>query len=224
MTSDMTLGLYDKLVIPKEYAVISISAAEAEYIYSFLKEKGIKKTLEIGLAFGCSAVHIISATQHQHYAIDPFQDKFKQAGLNNVKDLGLDKYLVFEKDYSFNVLPKYLENGSTFDFIFIDGDHKFDFAFVDFFYADRLLNQKGYILFHDSWMPALRGVASWIKNNRKDYSFVETPQNNLILVQKNGTDDRSWDHYEGFKSMKSKVGNMFDRIVRRKGRVSFLKR
>ncbi|MGF1559026.1 MAG: hypothetical protein ACFCUL_08055, partial [Flavobacteriaceae bacterium] len=51
------------------------------------------------------------------------------------------------------------------DFAFIDGGHKFDDIFIDFYYIDLLLNIEGYVLFHDSWMRSTQHVISWIKNN-----------------------------------------------------------
>ncbi|MFH2138173.1 MAG: class I SAM-dependent methyltransferase [Candidatus Omnitrophota bacterium] len=219
----MTQNIYENLVIPEKYSLISISKDEAEYIHFFLKEKNIKKTLEIGLAFGCSAAHIISATESRHYAIDPFQEKFKNLGLKNLKNLGFDKYLTFKNDFSYNILPQFLDDGMKFDFIFIDGDHKFDFAFVDFFFADLLLNQGSYILFHDSWMPALQSISSWIKTNRKDYSLVKTPQANLILFQKNSRDDRPWDHFEDFYTSKPRIRKFLHKIIHKKKRVNFFK-
>ena len=74
-------GVYDNLIIPENYRYIAISKEEGEFIYSFLKEKGIKDTLETGLSFGCSTAHIISATNSTHYAIDPHEEMQDNLGL-----------------------------------------------------------------------------------------------------------------------------------------------
>jgi hypothetical protein len=78
----------------------------------------------------------------------------------------------------------------TFDFALIDGDHRYDAVFVDFFFADMLLEDQGYVLFDDTWMRGIRLVASFIKRNRKNYRSVACPQRNMIVFQKNGQDDR----------------------------------
>jgi len=84
----MIPNIYDKITIPKKYHETSIKKIEAEFIYSFLKKKDIKNTLEIGLAYGCSAAYIISATKSIHHVIDPYQNNiFKNSELkrNNLR-------------------------------------------------------------------------------------------------------------------------------------------
>lgn len=214
----MIPNIYEKLIIPKKYHRTSIRKKEAEYIYNFLKENKIKKTLEIGLAYGRSASYIISATNSHHYAIDPFQNKpFNNLGIKNIKRLNLNNHLRFENDFSHNVLPKFLSKGMKFDFVFIDGDHKFDSIFVDFYYVDLVLKQKGYVLFHDSWMQSIQTVCSWIKNNKRNYKRIKTPINNLIMFQKIGIDNREWNHFKLFFTLKSiflqKVFNLFNKNI-----------
>ncbi len=199
----MAPDLYDRLAVPKETVQIPLAKKAAEFIYFFLREKKIKKTLEVGFAYGCSAAYIISATRSIHYSIDPFEDKFNNLGLKNIKKLNLDKCLILEKDFSHNALPKLLCKRVKFDFAFIDGGHKFDDIFIDFYYIDLLLNQKGYVLFDDAWMRSTQLVASWIRKNKSNYHSIKTPIKNFIMFQKNGTDDRLWFHFKEFYTLKS---------------------
>jgi len=191
------LPKHNKLFIPQDDKITPITAKEGKYIYSFLKKSKISKTLEVGLAYGVSAAYIISATKSVHCAIDPFQDSlYDGLGIKNLKELGLDKYLSFKNDYSHNVLPALFKENKKFDFIFIDGDHKFDSVFIDYYYSDLLLKKQGYIIFHDvAHLPAIKAAVSWVKNNRKDYSFINSKVANLAIFQKNGLDDRKWDHF-----------------------------
>lgn len=194
--------IYGQLDLPK--IATSTKRKESEFIYNFLKDNNIKKTLEVGFAYGCSAAHIISATNNTHYVMDPFQNAdFSNCGLKNIKKLGLEKFLKFEEDYSRIVLPKLEKEGIKVDFAFVDGDHKYDDIFIDFCLIDPILNQKGFILFHDSWMRSTQYVASWIRNNRKDYKEIKNPIKNLILFQKDGEDNRNWHHFKGFFTLKS---------------------
>jgi len=193
----MIPNLYDRLVLKEEHSESPINKKEAEFIYSFLKKKNIKKTLETGLGLGFSAAYIISATQSPHYVIDHFQKKYDNSGLQNIKKLKLTKYLRFERDFSHNALPKLLKKGVTINFAFIDGGHKFDHIFIDFYYIDLLLNQNGYVLFHDTYMPTTQMVISWIKNNKKNYIFIKSLKN-LALFKKIGSDKRSWFHFKKF--------------------------
>lgn len=197
----MIPNIYDKLIMDRKRT--SITKKEAEFIYSFLKIKKIKKSLEVGFAYGCSTAYIISAIKSKHYAIDPFQHNYKNLGLKNIENLKLSKYLKFEKDYAHNVLPKLLKQGLKIDFAFIDGGHKYDNTFISFYYIDLLLNQKGYVLFHDSWMRPTQLVASWIKKNKINYKLVKTPIKNFIMFQKIGRDKRVWWHFKEFYNLKS---------------------
>ncbi|HOW27819.1 MAG TPA: class I SAM-dependent methyltransferase [Elusimicrobiota bacterium] len=196
-------SIYSQLDIPPENSPISITPAEGEFIHDFLKERKIQKTLETGLAFGCAAAHIISATRHRHYAMDPHQKKFDDRGLKNIQKLDLAKHLVFEYNFSHCVLPKLLQEGVDLDFVFIDGGHKFDEIFIDYYYADLLLNPNGYILFHDLWMRSTQHVLSWIRHNKKNYRFIPVPADNMAMVQKTGPDGRAWHHFSGFGTLKS---------------------
>lgn len=119
----MSQSIWKKLLRPIEGVdLTSITEKEGEFIYSFLKEKNIKNSLEVGLAYGCSTAYIISATQSYHYAIDPFQDQFDNLGLKNIKTFKLDKYLKFENDFSHNVLPRLLKDGVKIDLLLLMED------------------------------------------------------------------------------------------------------
>lgn len=193
-------SIYEKLEIPEGDRLTSIRKEEAEFVYNFLKERKFRKTLETGFAYGCSTAYIIAATQNEHIAIDPYQDKYNNLGLKNIEKLGFTEYLRFIKELSHEALPKLLNEGVRVDFVFIDGGHKYDEIFIDWYYADLLLNQEGYIFFDDSWLPSTRMVAAFIDTNRMDYQRIETPIENLVAFQKVGKDDRGWDHFVDFGS------------------------
>ncbi len=192
-----------KLTIPAEDSASPIKSNEAEFIYDFLNEKGLTKTLETGFAYAKSASHIMAATGSRHIAIDPFQDNYQNLGIENINALGFDKNLELYEDYSHNVLPKLVDRKEKFDFIFIDGDHKFDGIFVDFYYADLLLEEGGYILLHDTWMRSTQLVISFIKKNRKDYKYLKTPCRNFGLFQKISEDSRDGMYYKEFFTLKA---------------------
>ncbi len=205
MTFPTPTEINANLFIPSHNASSPVKSGEAKFIYDFLKTHTLTKTLEVGLAYAKSASHIIAATQSPHIAIDPFQNDYKNIGLKNLKTLGLESFLNLYPDYAHNALPKILnENGrGSLEFAFIDGDHKLDCIFVDFYYADLLLSQRGYILFHDTWMRSTQLILSFIQSNRPDYELVKGTPKNLALIQKVGTDKRDRMHFKEFYSLKS---------------------
>lgn len=204
-----------ELMSLKEWERSAIKQDEAKYIYDFLIEKNLKRTLEIGFGIGLSASHITAATLSKHFVIDPMQEKyFQNLGIKNLTKLCLNDYLVFFKDYSHNVLPYLLKENQKFDFIFIDGCHRFDCMFLDFYYSDLLLEKNGYILFHDTWMRSTQMVLSFIRKNRKDYKFINIPLKNLALVKKIGEDDRDGMFYREFFTLKSVIVHNVKVLVR----------
>ena len=194
-----------QLVVPEHDSATPVKPNEAAFIYNFLKEKGLKKTVEIGFAYGRSASHIVAATASKHIIIDPFQENYGSLGLENMERLGMSQFVDFRPDFSHAVLPELHKEGKEFEFIFIDGDHKFDGIFVDFYYADLILEDKGYALFHDTWMRSTQLVMSFIEHNRKDYKRVDTPLRNIALYQKVGDDARNGMHFKGFYTFKSLI-------------------
>jgi predicted O-methyltransferase YrrM len=191
-------NIYEKLKIPEHDRLTSIRKVEAEFIFDFLHNKKISQTLETGFAYGCSTAYIISATKSPHVAIDPYQDRYRNLGLKNINQLGLESYLRFVKTTSHIALPNLLQEGLKIDFGFIDGGHKFDEIFIDWFYIDLLLNDDGYVMFDDAWLSSTKAVASFIRNNREDYTEISTPINNIFLFQKVGKDNREWSHFKDF--------------------------
>lgn len=191
------------LEIPAEDAASPVKTEEAKFMYDFIKDHKLKKTCETGFAYAKSGSHIMAATGATHIAMDPFQDRYQNLGLKNVERLGLQDQLDFRPDYSHNVLPKLHAEGRQFDFIFIDGDHKFDGEFVDFYYADLLLEQGGFVLLHDTWMRSTRLLMHFIKTNRKDYKMLRSPLRNISIFQKMGQDNRNGMHFREFYTLRS---------------------
>lgn len=138
-------------------------------IHNLVHENMFEKTLEVGLGLGGSAASILSACQGVHVAMDPFQKKiYANRGIANLSAADLANRLEFYEDFSAFVLPKLYFQDRRFDFIYIDGDHKFDAALTDFFYASLLLELDGALLIDDTWMPAVATVVSYIETNLAD--------------------------------------------------------
>ncbi len=198
----------NSIIIPKKNRVSSISQEEAWYIYSFLRQKKIKLTLEVGFGYGYSAAYIVSATKKQHVVIDPFQSRYNYLGIFNIKKLRLFHKIKHIPNYSHAALPQLVKQKKTYEFIFIDGGHLYDQVFLDFYYADLLTSRGGYILFHDVWMQSTQFVISWIRTNRLDYKILKTSHGNLALIHKVGVDKRPFTHFVDFYPWRYKVRAM----------------
>jgi predicted O-methyltransferase YrrM len=195
----------------------SISTEEANFIHDLITKNKIKKTLEIGLSYGFSAAHIIHATRSKHVVVEPFAQARDDLGIKNLASLDYLQYLELREERSHNALPSLVNENKQFEFIFIDGGHKYDEIFIDWYYSDLLLEPHGFILFHDDWMRSSQLVGSFIRNNRTDYREIKTGAvGSLMLFQKFGRDDRPWYHFNEFytrRGMKSHHQFLVKRVL-----------
>lgn len=136
---------------------ISVTSERGEFIAGLCRANRPCATLEVGMAWGMSTLHILaalieagSARPGCHVVIDPFQSAhFHNAALRTVRETGVAELIEFHEEGSELVLPRLLEEGRRFDFVFIDGDHRFDGVFTDFFFVHRLLKPGGIVIFDD---------------------------------------------------------------------------
>lgn len=130
-----------------------------------------KNTLETGMAFGASSLAFLAAkntgtAEGVHIAIDPFQHRhYDDCGLVAVKTAGLGQAFEFKSGYSSIELGKLLETGRRFDLIYIDGSHLFEDAFVDAYFAARLLRDGGVMLFDDCADRHIAKVLAFLRSN-----------------------------------------------------------
>jgi len=148
-----------------------MSVSEGREIREVLDAIDAYRTLEVGLAYGMSTLHICEAIRDKpdarHIAIDPLQTtEFDGIGLLNLERAGLRHLLDFYEEPSHECLPKLLGAGVELDFALIDGAHLFDCAFVDFFYIDKMLRPEGIICMDDMWLLAIQKVVKFFLRNR----------------------------------------------------------
>lgn len=149
----------------------SISRQEGEFLQTLIYELKPVVTLEVGLAFGVSALFICDAVKKSPdtrcLLIDPQQySVWKGAGLKNLRDAGYEEIVEFYELPSYQALPQLEVQGRLIDFAFIDGWHTFDFAMIDFFYIDKMLRPGGVIVFDDADWPSIRKLCRYIVTNR----------------------------------------------------------
>ena len=162
-------------------------------IRELLLQEQLTNTLEIGLAYGASALTFlatlreVSPEAYHHTAIDPFQSKaWRGSALRTISDEGFDGHFTLHEDFSSLVLPDLIRQGAQFDLIYVDGSHLFEDVFIDFYYSAQLLKEGGILLFDDSRDQHVLKVIKFIRSNyaqflpELDYGLVDDPDKPLL--------------------------------------------
>lgn len=153
------------------------------------------KLLEIGSFEGRSANWFVENfcchPESQITCIDPFTGsrEHNQAQKLNLYDRFIEntkknsgKIRILRESSEF-ALPKLLEAGEKFNFIYIDGNHTFDAVMCDAIYAHKLIEQDGIIVFDDyEWcvdsMPASQiphhAVKAFLAIHAGEYEVLES--------------------------------------------------
>ncbi len=166
-----------------EQLPLGMRPAEYDRLGELLDKCQPLATLETGLANGGSAVILCDwlskNTNGQHTAIDPFQSAptpkgFDNAGVKAVEKSGQGQRLTVIEDFGHIALPRLVAEGKKFQFVLIDGYHSFDYTMLDLFYADLLLDDGGYVVVHDTGMPAVCKACRFLET-QKPYERLSPP-------------------------------------------------
>lgn len=139
-------------------APISVASWRGEFVRNLCLAERATSSVEVGMAWGLSTLHIVEAllangaTGRTHVVIDPMQSTmFHNAARRTLRESGVDEMVEFYEAPSDLVLPRLISEGRHFDFAFIDGDHRFEAAFLDVVLVDRLLKPGGVVAIDDTW-------------------------------------------------------------------------
>ncbi len=151
---------------------VAASAAEGEALRAWvIKEKAVH-TIEIGLAYGISALYICEGLltnrnkKARHTILDPYQATgFKNCGLQILEEAGVAHLVEYYAEESQIVLPRFVSEDRQFDLAFVDGSHLFDRVFLDLIYLGRLVRPGGVIFADDYQAPAVARAVSFCLTN-----------------------------------------------------------
>ena len=125
-------------------APISVASWRGEFVRNLCLAERATSSVEVGMAWGLSTLHIVEAllangaTGRTHVVIDPMQSTmFHNAARRTLRESSVDYMVEFHEAPSELVLPRLISEGRHFDFAFIDGDHRFEAAFLDVVFVDR---------------------------------------------------------------------------------------
>ena len=156
----------------------SIKKQEGDFLYNTILTNKFKRCLEVGMAYGISAMYILLAlkklgTKNIHLdSIDPNQStQWNNFGMKLVKSIKMNKFHTLFEDKSYNVLPKLINK--KYDFIFIDGWHTFDYTLLDFFYSSLILKIGGIIVIDDAYHAGVNKFMKYIDSNYPHFTPLD---------------------------------------------------
>ncbi len=189
---------------------VAASAAEGEALQGWVLREGATQTIEIGLGYGISTLHLCegllgnaSEATARHVAIDPYQARrFSDCGLQFLDEAGVAELVEHHAEESQIALPRLLGEGRSFDFAFVDGNHRFDGVFVDLYYLGRLVLPGGIIFLDDYQLPGVARAASFFVSNLgwtlKEVSAADDLHQWAVLRTSAIPDTRPFDHFVDF--------------------------
>lgn len=161
------------------FTAAGMAVSELAILYQLTGIANTTAALEVGMANATSSVVICGALAARGggslISIDPFQTAdYKREGVANVARAGFaDRHqLLEEPDYL--ALPRLVSEQRRFGFIFIDGWHSFDYALIDIFFADLLLDDGGVLALHDTDWPSVNKAVRFLETH-KPYERISPP-------------------------------------------------
>ena len=155
-----------------DFERVALPAADADILRDTLVAHGVQGVIEIGLAYGSSALAIGEAlllaggTRLSHLVIDPFQESaYDNVGLDALNEAGLTGQTTFVGEPSSIVLPRLAAEGLLADAAFVDGSHRFHEVFVDLYFLRKLVRPGGLIVLDDAALPSVAAALRYFDLN-----------------------------------------------------------
>jgi predicted O-methyltransferase YrrM len=145
-----------------DFERVALPAADCDVLRDTLIARDVHVVIEVGLAYGSSALAIAEAlcasgrAQVSHIVIDPFQaSAYDNVGLDVLNAAGLGDQTTFIGEPSSIALPRLLADRFTADAAFVDGSHRFHEVFVDLYFLRKLVRAGGLIILDDVAWPSV---------------------------------------------------------------------
>lgn len=201
--------------VPQETIQAGVKVPEGYHLYSLIKDNKFKNILEVGFAYGISALFMTQALKENGsgklISIDPNQStQWKNIAVKHLKqslgEADFSKYSELLEEPSYSAMSKLLSSktfgsgANSMDLIFIDGMHLFDYTLVDLFYSDLLLRVGGVVVLDDIRHKGVKQAYEYVLKNYSHWKLV-TPtiaSDTCATFIKVKNDDRNWDFHRFF--------------------------
>jgi predicted O-methyltransferase YrrM len=153
-----------------DFRYVALPKPDADVLRDLLIREGPQVVIEVGLAYGVSALAIAEAlaatvgADANHVIIDAFQDHFRDTGWDALTRAGWDSCTLL-RERSQIALPRLLSEGLVADAAFVDGSHIFHNVFVDLVLLRSLVRPGGLIVLDDCDLPSVATAVGYFELN-----------------------------------------------------------
>jgi predicted O-methyltransferase YrrM len=154
-----------------DFERVSIPYSDSDALRDLLIAERTNTAIEIGLAYGSSALAIaealviVGSDRARHVIIDAYQDRFYNSGWSAIAEAGLAGLCSLIEERSQTALPRLLREGFLADAAFVDGSHIFHNVFVDLFCLRELVRPGGLVILDDYSYPSVATAARYFEAN-----------------------------------------------------------
>jgi len=193
---------------------IGLTDSRGQILRELVVREQAKSCIETGMAYGMSTSFLMEGCLESHCqrpshsdplvtSIDPFEtSQWGSAGKLQLKNASVEKFHALHEMCSELVLPRLVLNKESFDFAFVDGDHRFEHAVLDIFYFRRLLGPDRLIVVDDAWMPSVQKACHFFVSadlcKAETYGLGDAEAKFIVLRVTSKGDCREWDHFRDF--------------------------
>jgi predicted O-methyltransferase YrrM len=154
-----------------DFERVSVPERDGDVLRDLISSKRPKTVIEIGLAYGSSALAIAEGlvsshvTDARHVIIDAYQETFRNAGWDALVGAGLTDTCLLLRERSQLALPQLIRDGFVADAAFVDGSHIFHNVFVDLFFLRQIVQPGGLVILDDCDWPSVATAVRYFEVN-----------------------------------------------------------
>jgi predicted O-methyltransferase YrrM len=148
-----------------DFERVALPCTDGDVLRDLLVAEQVQVVVEIGLAYGSSALAIAEALLTQgrreakHVIIDAYQHLFDNVGWEAITSVGLEGLATLVTERSQLALPRLITQHFVADAAFVDGSHIFHNVFVDLCFLREIVRPGGLIVLDDcGWSSVATAV------------------------------------------------------------------
>src|SRR5690606_3389481 len=156
----------------RDFETVSLPARDCDLLRGLLVSEGAGTVVEVGLAYGSSALAIgealvtVGRPRPRHVIVDPYQEgAFHSVGWEAICAAGLQPITRLMPVPSSIALPQLVAENLVADAAFVDGSHRFHEVFVDLYFLRKLVRPGGVVVIDDDRAPSVRTAVRYYERN-----------------------------------------------------------